>query len=215
MPAAGEASQGPKRKNLNSLEREEVIRYVLAGSNNGVLKRGAYKAAAVESGCEWQSIKRLWKKYEKQRQAGVAHQQLESGRKGKTGRKSIPIEELRARLREIPLNDRTIQRRLAAALGIPTTTLHRNLETLELKANSNALKASLTVEGKLERLRWVLRWVERGAHRTRVLHDFENFVNVDDNAPSPPSRADVFFFFSNSYPIIHQTCPTSRSATMP
>ena len=69
-----------------------MIRYLLPGSSNGVLKRGAYKAAAVESGCEWQSIKRLWKKYEKQRQAGVAHPQLESGRKGKTGRKSIPIE---------------------------------------------------------------------------------------------------------------------------
>ena len=163
----------------------------------------------------WQSINRLWKKYEKQRQAGVAHPQLESGRKGKTGRKSIPIEELRARLREIPLNDRTTQRRLAVALGIPTTTLHKNLEALGLKAHSNALKPYLTVEGKLEKLRWVLRWVERGAHRTRVLHDSEDFVHVDDNAPSPPSRADVFFFFSNSYPIIHQTCPTSRSATMP
>ena len=129
----------------------------------------------------WQSINRLWKKYKKQRQAGVAHPQLESGRKGKTGRKSIPIEELRARLREIPLNDRTTQRRLAVALGIPTTTLHKNLEALGLKAHSNALKPYLTREGQKERLEWVLRWV-RGptAGGSRVLHDFEDFVHVDE-----------------------------------
>ena len=42
----------------------------------------------------------------------------------------------------------------------------------------------------------------------------KDFVHVDDNAPSPPSRAD-FSFFSNSYPIIRQTCPTSRNALMP
>ena len=95
-----------KRKNLDKEEREEVIRFLLAGSNNGVLRRGAYKITAEEFGCEWQSIKRLWKKYDGQKQAGVAHPQLESGRKGNAARRS-DFEELRERLRDVPLSDRT------------------------------------------------------------------------------------------------------------
>ncbi|CAM9368504.1 unnamed protein product, partial [Sphacelaria rigidula] len=63
-------------KNLNDLETSAVIRYLLAGSKDGVLKRGAYKAAAEEFGCGWKSISRLWKKYDQQHKAGVAHSQL-------------------------------------------------------------------------------------------------------------------------------------------
>ena len=122
-----------KRKNLNDLEKAGVIRHLLAGSKDEVMKRGAYKAAAEEFGCGWQLIKRLWRKYDEQHQAGVAHRQLADGRKGKSGRKGILIEELRARLRDIPLNDRTTQRRLAAALGIPQATLRNNLKALGLR----------------------------------------------------------------------------------
>ena len=132
-----------KRKNLNDLKKAAVIRHLLAGSKDGVLKRGACKAAAEEFGCELHSIKRLWRKFHEQHQAGVAHAQLANGRKGKSGRKGIPIEELRARLRDISLNDRTTQRRLAPALGIPKATLHNNLKALGLRAHSNALKLYL------------------------------------------------------------------------
>ncbi|CAM9440165.1 unnamed protein product, partial [Sphacelaria rigidula] len=63
-------------KNLNVLEKFAGIRYLLAGSKDGILKRGAYKAAAEEFGCGWKSINRLWKKHDQQREAGVAHPQL-------------------------------------------------------------------------------------------------------------------------------------------
>ena len=123
----------PKRKNLNCLETAAVTRHLLAGSKDGVLKRGAYKAAAEEFGCKSQWIKRLWRKYDEQHQTGATHPQLANGRKGKNGRKGIPVEDLLARLRDIPLNDRTTQRRLAAALGIPQATLPNNLKALELR----------------------------------------------------------------------------------
>ena len=126
--------------------------------------------------------KRLWKKYDDQKRAGVAHPQLESGRKRKCGQKGINIEELRGRLHDIPLSDRTTQRRLASALGIPSSRLHDNLEKLGLRTQSNALKPYLTDEGKRERVVWVLRWVRTtaAAGGYRVLHDFEDFVHVDE-----------------------------------
>ena len=107
---------------------------------------------------------------------------MESGRKGKCGQKGINIEELRERLSDIPLSDRTTQRRLASALGIPSSRLHDNLEKLGLRTQSNALKPYLTDEGKRERVVWVLRWVRTtaAAGGYRVLHDFEDFVHVDE-----------------------------------
>ena len=147
MSTAGSASQVAKRKNFTTSEKK-VIRFLLAGSNNGVLKHGAFTASAEKFGCCWETIKRLWRRYDQQHKAGVASPQLANRRKGNSGQRGIPLEELRARLRDIPLNDRTTQRRLAAALGVPLTTLHRNLKALGLRAHSNALKPYLTEDGK-------------------------------------------------------------------
>ena len=69
---------------------------------------------------------------------------------GNSGRKRIDLEELRERLRDIPLNDRTTVRRLAAALDIPRSTLHENLKALGLRAHSNAIKPFLADAKKLE-----------------------------------------------------------------
>ncbi|CAB1111797.1 unnamed protein product [Ectocarpus sp. CCAP 1310/34] len=139
MPAAGSASQVAKRKNFNEEETEEVIRYLLPGSKNGVLRYGAFKEAGEKFGWYWETIKRLWMRYDTQHKAGVASPQIDNRRKGNSGRQGIPLEELKERPRDIPLNERTTQRRLAAALVIPKSTLHRNLKALGLRAHSNAL----------------------------------------------------------------------------
>eukprot|EP00903_Cladosiphon_okamuranus_P014913 g13809.t1 len=127
-------------------------------------------------------------KHVKREEDGDHSAYIGTNRKGNSGRKGIDIENLQARLRDIPLNDRTTQRRLAAALDIPQSTLHRNLKALELRAHSNAIKPYLTPDGKKERLRWVLHWLRiptpaggaGGPDIIRVLHDFEDFVHVDE-----------------------------------
>ncbi|CAN0075017.1 unnamed protein product, partial [Pylaiella littoralis] len=172
-------------KNLTRDEKDEVIRHLLAGSSNGILGHGAYKEAAATFGCCWKTISRLWKRYELQRQAGVTTPNLNSGREGNSGLKGHNLEELREKLADTPLNDRTTMRRLAEALGISLCTLARNLNALGLRAHSNALKPYLTDDGKLERLRWVLRWVRVGGYATRAVHDFDDFVHVDEKMVLP------------------------------
>ncbi|CAM9241166.1 unnamed protein product, partial [Pylaiella littoralis] len=206
MSAAGSASQVAKRKNFNDPEKDEVTRFLLAGSTKGVLQHGAYKGAAEKFGYCWETIKRLWRRYDVQHEAGVASPKLTTGRRGKSGRKGIPLEELQARLRDIPLNDRTTQRRLAAALGVPLTTLHRNLKALGLRAHSNALKPYLTPEGKRERLRWVLRWVRTAAAAggSRVLHDFEDFVHVDEKWFYLFKDGQKFYLYDDEIPPVRK-----------
>ena len=135
MSAAGGASQGAKRKNFSSSERDALILYVLSGSKDGVLKRGAYTEAASRYEWHWETIKRIWIDYENQRTAGVENPKLVSGRKG------VDITELRTRLRDVPLNQRTTIRRLARALGVPKSTVFKNLKELGRRAHSNATEA--------------------------------------------------------------------------
>ncbi|CAM9680826.1 unnamed protein product, partial [Sphacelaria rigidula] len=135
-------------------EKYHVIRHLLADSKNGVPVHGAFKAVAEKFGCCSETIWRLWKKYDLQHKAGVANLTLMNGRKGKCSQKGI-IPELAARLPDVPLNDRTTQRRLAAALGIAHSTLFDNLKALGLRAHSNILKPLLTNDAKLQRLRCV------------------------------------------------------------
>ncbi|CAM9853573.1 unnamed protein product, partial [Pylaiella littoralis] len=164
--------------NFNDSEKDKVIRFLLAGSTKGVLQHGAYKGAAEKFGCCWETIKRLWRRYDVQHEAGVASPKLTTGRRGKSGRKGIPLEELQARLRDIPLNDRTTQRRLAAALGVPLTTLHRNLKALGLRAHSNALKP--------------------------VLHDFEDFVHVDEKWFYLFKDGQKFYLYDDEIPPVRK-----------
>eukprot|EP00903_Cladosiphon_okamuranus_P012797 g11961.t1 len=201
---AGSAAQVAKRKNFNKEQREEVIRYLLAGSKNGVLWYGAFKEAGEKFGCYWETIKRLWMRYDTQHKAGVSSPQIENRRKGNSGRKGIPLEELKERLQDIPLNDRTTQRGLAAALGIPKSTLHRNLKALGLRAHSNALKPYLTPDGKLERLRWALRWVRSAAGGTRVFHDFEDFVHVDEKWFYLYTDGQKFYLYDDEIPPVRK-----------
>ena len=108
------------------------------------------KATADKNNCDWRTVRLLWKSYNEQKEAGVATPHPTSRRKGNSGRKRIDLEELRERLRDIPLNDKTTVRRLAAALDILRSTLHENLKALGLRAHSNAIKPFLTDAGKLE-----------------------------------------------------------------
>ena len=109
------------------------------------------KATADKNNCDWRTVRLLWKRYNEQKEEGVATPHPTSRRKGNSGRKRIDLEELREGLRDIPLNDRTTTvRRLAAALDIPRSTLHENLKALRLRAHSNAIKPFLTDAEKLE-----------------------------------------------------------------
>ncbi|CAM9158801.1 unnamed protein product, partial [Pylaiella littoralis] len=47
----------------------------------------AFKAAGEKFGCHWETIKRLWRRYETQHKAGVASPQLANRRKANSGRK--------------------------------------------------------------------------------------------------------------------------------
>ncbi len=127
------APKKARRKNLKDSERRAVIHELLQGSRNGTLCYGDLKRVAKMFGISWHSVSRLWRNYTAQKSQGILDPNLDSKRKGNSGRKGVNIEELKERLRQIPQRSRTSQRALAAQLGIPKSTLNGNLEKLGVK----------------------------------------------------------------------------------
>lgn len=131
-----------KRKNLTIPERRAVISELLTGSNKGTLARGDLTRVAQMFDTNRYTIAKLWKEYGKQKSNGVVDPDLSSRRKGNSGHKGIDLEHFREALAQIPMKNRTSQRSLAAALGMPRSTLFNNLEKLGLKFPSRRRKVS-------------------------------------------------------------------------
>ncbi|CAN0029583.1 unnamed protein product [Pylaiella littoralis] len=150
MSSAQSVPETPKRKNLNDAERSAVIVELHKGSNNGVLRKGDFTRVALLFGTNRWTIAGLWKEYGRQKDAGVVSPDLHNKRRGKSGQKGVNLDSLRELLKGIPIKNRTTIRGVAAALGIPRSTLHRNLKNLGLHAVSCYLKLLLTDNGKKE-----------------------------------------------------------------
>ncbi|CAN0382926.1 unnamed protein product [Pylaiella littoralis] len=157
-----------------------MIDDLLRGSKNGVLQRGDFKTVGALYQQHPETVSRHWRLYQQKKEAGEQNPDLSNKRKGNSGRTGINIPVLVEKLAEIPLKNRTTQRSIAAALGIPKTTLVRNLKQLGLRACSRFLKPLLTDIAKEKRLDWAVRWVREVPGGARKFHNFYDFVHLDE-----------------------------------
>ncbi|CAN0083821.1 unnamed protein product, partial [Pylaiella littoralis] len=168
------------RKNLTTSEKRGMIDDLLRGSKNGVLQRGDFKRVGALYQQHPETVSRHWRLYQQKKEAGEQNPDLSNKRKGNSGRTGINIPVLVEKLAEIPLKNRTTQRSVAAALGIPKTTLVRKLKKLGLRACSRFLKPLLTDIAKEKRLDWAVRWAREVPGGARKFHNFYNFVHLDE-----------------------------------
>ncbi|CAM9704364.1 unnamed protein product [Pylaiella littoralis] len=126
------------------------------------------------------TVSKYWRLYKKEKESGEEHSDLHSKRKGNCGRIGVDITALVEALQQVPLNNRTTIRSVAAALNITKSTLWDNLKKLGLRSCSRFLKPYLTDEGKAARLAWALRWVRSGPGGEHKLHHFFDFVHLDE-----------------------------------
>ena len=145
MSSAQIVAETPKRNNLNGAERSAVIAELLKGSNNGILRKGDFSRVAELYGSNRWTIAALWKEYQRQKIAGAVCPDLHYTRRGNCGKKGVNLDFPREALKDIPIKNRTTQRSVAAALGMPKTTLRDNLKKLGLRAVSSYLELSQAV----------------------------------------------------------------------
>ncbi|ETN12930.1 hypothetical protein PPTG_08942 [Phytophthora nicotianae INRA-310] len=132
--------------------------------------------------CSERQIRRLWKKARDAVKNGKLCD-VESGRKGRCGRKSwvegeFP-RELAVKIALTPLHLRTNFRTLAEQLGIAKSTLHVYLQSGLFRSHHARLKPQLTDEQRVARMKFALKFVQpsaRGRHKFVSLLDYVMFL---------------------------------------
>lgn len=109
------------------------------------------------------SMARLWKRFQAEKAAGTLNPTISC----RTGRKARDLTPFMKALHDIPLKLRMSQRGIAAALGLPTTTLTRYMKNHGIKPHTRFLKSLLSNTSKKQRLKWARSWITTTAEGTR------------------------------------------------
>ncbi|CAM9716345.1 unnamed protein product [Ascophyllum nodosum] len=100
MSTSENAANTSKRKNLTTAEKRGMIDELLKGSNNGILQRGDLSRVADMYQQHRKTVGKYWRKYSKQKAAGVHSPDLHNRRKGNSGQKGVDITALVDRVAE-------------------------------------------------------------------------------------------------------------------
>ena len=98
MSASGNVGGNVKRKNLTTFQKRGAIAELLKGSNNGKLCRGDLKRVGEQFEQQPETISRLWKSYNQQKEDCVVDPNLDNRRKVNSGREGIDLVAVRSAL---------------------------------------------------------------------------------------------------------------------
>lgn len=182
------ADNNNKRPNLSEDCIKSIISHLLerGETRNGEfrLARGAQKDVAKKFDVGEATISRIWKRAKTNRaNPNVGAYRATPQKKGNCGRPQLyDREEVAEALAELPINERRTIRAMAAALGIPKSTLHNIKEEDNdyIMPHSNRLKPYLTEENKQTRLMYAALEAQRKPSGGFVFHHGDDVVHVDE-----------------------------------
>ena len=128
---------------------KQVYQTLLARSRNGRLRKHDTREVADQFGVHIRSVQRLWKRGKIPLAQGIPVN-VASRKKGKVGRKAIPVD--LEPLRNIRLKERMTIKDVCKKLNISKSKLQRYLKRGLLRRHSNSIKPYLTVANKKSRL---------------------------------------------------------------
>ncbi|KAF0705717.1 hypothetical protein AaE_014395 [Aphanomyces astaci] len=171
----------PERRNLTDDEREAILREVLLRSNGSYITRlpkGFSQELADKYKCHVSTIRRVLA-VAKQQGIGGGNMKVTvaSKMKGRVGRKkAFTAEQVKAKLLQVPLAQRTTLRSISERTGISLGSLHRYLKLGLFRSHSNAIKPLLTDANKYGRMKHAVEFVGS----TLELNDMLQFVHLDE-----------------------------------
>ncbi|ETK77389.1 hypothetical protein L915_16339 [Phytophthora nicotianae] len=148
------------KPNLTDIERKAIIDELLKLSDNGVLPLGVYvKRYAVAVG------------------EGVVGGVWASQIKTKCGRKRKNRDEVMENLAKVPIEDRSVERRVAEAAGISRHLVRRAVSEGITSRKTMFIKPALTSQNKLQRVEHALSFID---DTTLHFDPITNLVHVDE-----------------------------------
>ncbi|CAH9069359.1 unnamed protein product [Cuscuta europaea] len=94
------------------------------------------------------------------------------------GRKRIEFD--LSQVSQIPLHKRTTIRSLAAATSISKSSVHRLVQSGNIRRHTNAIKPFLSDANKLQRLKFCLSQIEKSVPQKPTFQTFQNVIHIDE-----------------------------------
>ncbi|KAF0694849.1 Aste57867_14313 [Aphanomyces stellatus] len=172
---------GAGRRDLTSEEREAILREIClksSGSYMDRLPKGFGRELATKYNCNETTIRRIHARAKEQgATSGNMKVSVANKKKGKVGRKhAFTAAQIKAKLLQVPLANRTTLRAITEQSGISMGTLHRCLKLGLFRAHSNAIRPILSDANKYCRMKHALSFVSSDM----VMNDMLNYVHLDE-----------------------------------
>lgn len=151
-----EPDQQPKKSILSISQRQAVYQALLTKLKNDRPAKGSFNEVAQRFNVNSKTISRIWK----QANASLSNGELVPNLKTQHKPKIPKNRDITSMVTEVPLSRRTTLRSLAAATGVPTTTLWRKMKEGAIRRHSNSIKPLLTEENRVARLKFCLSMME-------------------------------------------------------
>ncbi|KAF0696063.1 hypothetical protein As57867_006353, partial [Aphanomyces stellatus] len=168
------------RRDLTNEEREAIIREVLLKSNGSYMTRlpkGFGQSLADKYLCGVSTVRKVIALARHSFDAGDMTVCIGNKKKGKVGRKmSYTKEQIKNKLLEVPLSERTTLRSISEKTGIPLGSLHRYLKQGLFRAHSSSIRPLLTDANKYARLKYAAALVGP----TMQFNDMLDVVHLDE-----------------------------------
>ncbi|XP_066384659.1 uncharacterized protein [Miscanthus floridulus] len=176
-PVEEQVEEPHRKKEMSEELRKQVYQTLLARSNSGKLGKKDIAFVAAQFGLYIRSVQRLWKRGKIQL-ANSVPVVVSSLKKGKVGRKTIPVD-LEA-LRNIPLKERMIIDDVCMKLNMSKWKIQKYLKKGLLRRHSSSIKPYLTEANKRSRLKWCVDMIKRDLLDDPRFKDLFDFVFIDE-----------------------------------
>jgi DNA invertase Pin-like site-specific DNA recombinase len=173
-------------KNLTETERHAIYQALLEKSVNGRLKRNTTTRVVEMLHVSKYQVRRVWQRVKECRAQGRRWMLDQRGLRIAAAKKiQVDLSEV---LR-LPLHRRTTIRSVAAALGVPKSTLHRRFKEGQLRRHSNTLKPLLKEANKKERLRWCICMLDPQTlpNKPKFI-EMDNIIHLDEHGTTSQKR---------------------------
>jgi hypothetical protein len=146
-------------------------------SKNGRLGKHDTTTVSQQFGVRIRTTQRIWERGKNQLSQNIPVK-VPSLKKGKCGRKAIPID--LENLRNIPLQQRMTIEDVSSRLGIIKSRMQRYLKKGMLRQHSSSVKPYLTEDNKKTRLKWCIDMIDQSLLDDPRFKDLFDVVFIDE-----------------------------------
>nr|XP_022900902.1 uncharacterized protein LOC111413988 [Onthophagus taurus] len=197
-----------KKPNLSNEQRQGVLQYLLKNVSNEKLKHGAIKQCSTKFNVCTRTINRIWNTAKQDYNVGSCTANVDLNKKGNTGRKRKEREDIKKKISEVSIAQKSTIRSLCNNINQSLGTVHRILKGV-IKRVSSTLKPVLTDDNKKCRLEFALCMLQEPS---LYFQEMLEFVHINEKwFYITKTKTNCYLLPEEETP--HRTCKSKRFLT--